>query len=64
MLSVRVVCDEPMTSPDESYRMWCVVLCDLETSWMRRPWPALGRSATKKSIYIYILLYLQPDDGF
>ena len=26
---------------------WCVVVCDLETSRMRRPWPALGRSATE-----------------
>jgi hypothetical protein len=31
--------------PEESYRLWCVVVCDLETSRMRRPWPALGRSA-------------------
>ena len=27
---------------------WCVVVCDLETSRMRKPWPALGRSAKKK----------------
>ena len=26
------------TGPEESYRMCCVVVCDLETSWMRRPW--------------------------
>jgi len=26
-------------------------LCDLESSWMRRPWPALGRSATGKKKY-------------
>jgi len=25
-------------------------VCDLETSWMRRPWPALGRSDTEKNI--------------
>jgi len=31
-----------------SYRLWCVVVCDLETSGMRRPWPTLGRSATGK----------------
>jgi len=29
----------------------CVVVCDLETSRMRRPWPALGRSATGKKQY-------------
>ena len=32
------------------YRMWCVIVCNLETSRMRRPWPALGRSATKKNL--------------
>ena len=41
-----------ITRPEESYRPWCVVVCDLETSRMRRPWPALGRSATKKKKHI------------
>jgi len=55
VLSGRGLCDELITSPEESYRMWCVVVCDLETSRIRRSWPALGRSATKKkNIYIYI----------
>ena len=31
VLSGRVLCDEPITWPEESYRLWCVV-CDLETS--------------------------------
>ena len=44
----RGLCDELITRPEESYRLWCVVVCDLETSRMRRSWPALGRSATKK----------------
>jgi len=48
VLSGRGLCDELITRPEESYRLWCVVVCDLETSWMRRPWPALGRSATEK----------------
>ena len=48
VLSGRGLCDELISRPEESYRMWCVVVCDLETSWMRRPWPALGRSATAK----------------
>ena len=46
VLSGRGLCDELNTRPEESYRLWCVVVCDLETSRMRRPWPALGRSAT------------------
>jgi len=40
VLSGRGLCDELITLPHESYRMWCVVVCDLETSWMRRPWPS------------------------
>jgi len=42
----RGLCDELITRTEESYRLWCVFVCDLETSWMRRPWSALGRSAT------------------
>jgi len=48
----RGLCDELITRPEESYRLWYVVVCDLDTSRIRRPWPALGRSATKKNIYI------------
>jgi len=46
VLSGRGLCDELITRPEESYRLWCVVVCDQETSRLRRPWPALGRSAT------------------
>ena len=49
----RGLCDELITRPEESYWLWGVV-CDLETSRMRRPWPALGRSATAKKKYVYI----------
>ena len=51
VLSGRSLCDELITRPEESYRLWCVVVCDLETSRMRRPWLALGRSATQKTNY-------------
>jgi len=47
VLSGRRLCDELITRPEESYRLWCVVVCDQETSRMRRPWLALGRSATE-----------------
>jgi len=47
-LSGRGLCDELITRPEESYLLWYVVVCDLETSRMRRSWPALGRSATAK----------------
>ena len=44
-VSGRGLCDELVTRPEESYRLWCVV-CDLVTSRMRRPRPALGGCAT------------------
>jgi hypothetical protein len=34
----RGLCDELITRPEESYRLWCVVVRDIETSRMRRPW--------------------------
>ena len=43
VLSGRGLCDGLITRPEESSRLWCVVcVCDLETSWMRRPWPTGG----------------------
>ena len=44
LLSGRGLCDGLITRPEESYRLWCVVVCDLEkqTSWMRRPRPTGG----------------------
>ena len=38
----------PVACPEESYPICCVVVCDLETSRMKRPWPTLGRNATEK----------------
>jgi len=43
-LSGRGLCDELITRPEESYRLCCVVLCDLETSRVGAP-------------YIYIYIY-------
>ena len=48
VLSGRGFCDRPISCPEESYRMWCVTVCGLETSGMRRPWPTLGCYARKK----------------
>ena len=46
MLSGRGLCDELITRPEESYPLWCVVVCDLETSRMGAPYT-----------YIYIYIY-------
>jgi hypothetical protein len=42
VLSGRGLCDELIIRPEESYPLWCVVVCDLETSWKRRLWPTEG----------------------
>jgi len=46
VLSGRGLCDELITCPEESYWLWCVIVCDLETSRMGRPWPTFACSAT------------------
>ena len=42
VLSGTGLCDELITRAEESYRLWCVVVCDLETSWRRRSWATGG----------------------
>ena len=39
LLSGRVLCDELITRPEESYRLWCVVVCDLENLMNEEPYP-------------------------
>jgi len=50
VLSGRGLCDELITRPEESYRLWCVVVCDLET-------PRIGAPCVCVCIYIYIYIY-------
>ena len=38
VLSGRGLCDELITRPEVSYRLCCVVVCDLETSRMGAPY--------------------------
>jgi len=38
VLSGRGLCDELITRPEESYRLYCVVVFDLETSRMGAPY--------------------------
>ena len=46
VLSGRGLCDELITRSEESYQLWCVVVCNLETSRIGAPY-----------IYIYIYIY-------
>ena len=39
VLSGRGLCDELITRPEESYRLWCVVVCDLENLMNEEPYP-------------------------
>jgi len=48
VLSGRGLCEEMITRPEESYRLWCVVVYDLETPRMWRPWPSGGCRAKNK----------------
>jgi hypothetical protein len=38
VLSGRGLCDEMITRPEESYPLWCVIVCDLETSRIGAPY--------------------------
>jgi len=51
VLSGRGLCDELITRPEESYRLCCVGVCDLETSRMGAPY-----------IYIYDINSLKVND--
>jgi hypothetical protein len=42
VLSGRGLCDGLITRPEESYRLWSVVVCDQETSKTRKLRPATG----------------------
>ena len=39
VLSGRGLCDQLITCPEESYRLWCVVVCDLENLMNEEPYP-------------------------
>jgi hypothetical protein len=63
VLSGRGLCDELLTRPKESYRLWCVVECDPETSLKRRPWPTEGLfRQNKQTIFITLLFSYKTQD--
>ena len=45
--SGRCVFGGPIIHPEESYRLWCLIMCDLKTSVVSKSWPALGCCAKK-----------------
>jgi len=64
VLSGRGLCDELITRPEESYRLWCVVVFNLEITKIlvneeevKAHWGGLSRQE-KKYIYTVILVYV------
>jgi hypothetical protein len=61
VLSGRGLCDELITRPEESYRLWGVVVCDLETS-KKKNEEAMTRVGLqrhrKKKVAVYTVLRL------
>jgi len=59
-LSGRGLCDELITRPEESYRLCCVVVCDLETSRMGAPYIYdISRPRVKTGSKIYVAVCLK-----
>ena len=52
MLSGRGLCDKLITRPEESYRPWCVVVCDLENLMNEEAIVLIGLQLPKEKIYI------------
>ena len=50
MLSGRGLCDELITCPEESYRLWCVVVCDLENLKNEEVMTRVGSQRHKKKL--------------
>ena len=48
VLSGRGLCDELITRPEESYRMWCVVVSDLENLKIEEAMARVGPQRHKK----------------
>jgi len=50
VLSGRGLCDELITRPEESYRLWCVVVCDLENPKNEEAMTRVGSQRHRKKI--------------
>jgi hypothetical protein len=55
VLSGRGLCDELITCPEESYRLWCVVVCDLENLKNEEAMNRVGSQRHRKKRYAIIL---------
>ena len=54
VLPCRGLCDELITRPEESYRLWCVVVCDLENLVNEEALAHWGLSCQKQTNAVFI----------
>jgi hypothetical protein len=59
VLSGKGLCVGLITRPEESYRLWRVVVCDREAPMMKRPWPTGGCCAIEKNLQIISTVILE-----
>jgi len=52
VLSGRSLCDGLITRPEESYRLWCVVVCDLENLKNEEAMTRVGSQRHKKILIV------------
>jgi hypothetical protein len=71
VLSGRGLCDELITCPEESYRLWCIVVCDLENLKNEEVMTRVGsqhhskkKSLIKSSNSLFILILHVPSLSF
>jgi len=50
VLSGRGLCDELIIRPEKSYRLWCVVVCDIENLKNEEAMTHVGSQRTVKKI--------------
>ena len=58
VLSGRGLCEELITRPEESYRLWCAVVCDLENLKNEEAMTRVGSQRHRgRGIYLLSLPY-------
>jgi hypothetical protein len=67
VLSGRGLCDEVITCPEESYRLWCVVMCNLENLVNEETMTRVGSQRHRKNngaIFLKTLLLMRICQNF
>jgi hypothetical protein len=61
VLSGRGLCDELITRPEESYRLWCVDVCDLEYFKNEEAMTRVGQQRHTKKKHTHEVRYIEHD---